>query len=633
MRSSAKTMVCFVLVFVLWSVVCLAGDSPEQAVTEAQKMEQMREKAQMAKREAFEKAKAKLEEEITEIDLPEDTTSLRNVKEIRISGNTLITTDKLLENMPLIYNASAKPLKQAGSENLYDFRVLHEILLEPGEPRQVSTRTIQGFTRYIVSVYAKRNYAGIYVYVPAAAMVDGVNLKDDVLPIEILEAEVAAVTVTQYDVERNKVEKGYLSSDAVKKWSPVRSGQVGNQKKLDDFVNLLNLNPDRYVSAVVTQGAEPNTLAVAYDIYELNPWHYFIQADNSGTKDRQWAPRVGVMNTNLLGMDDTFTALYQAPWEKGIEDNYSLFGSYGFPVAGPKLRLTAFGGYSEYDIAPEAGLFNFLGSGSLYGGILRYNACQRNGWFFDVTGSFSQERSRITPTLFPTMGSDVRMDMLGAGAELYRSDDMSSTSLGFNYATNVGGSNQNAFWNPATSTGARTNAERDFAIYTTSAAHSRYVDPNKVHRLSGNVRWVTTEERLPPAKMTAFGGMYSVRGYHEYEIVTDTGVLGSAQYEFDLVRYDRSRRTGEPGSAEEEAKKTWIRKVAPLAFFDYGYARIKAPVPGESPEQTLISLGIGAIVELGENFSGAVHCGWPLKTTATTKSGDARLSVSVMMRW
>jgi len=624
---SAKTKVYFVLIFLLGSVVCFAENGPDQ------KMEQMREKAQRAKREAFEKAKAKLQEDITEIDLPEDTSMQRNVKEIRISGNSLIPTDELLKNMPLIYNASAESLQRAGSEYLYDFRVLHEILLEPGLARQVSTRTIQGFTQYIVSIYGRKNYAGIYVYVPAEAIIDGVDLRDDVLLIKVLEALVTQVTVNPYDVEQNRVEKGYLSASTVRKWSPVKSGQVGNQKELDDFVNLLNLNPDRYVSAVVTQGAEPNTLAVTYDIYELNPWHYFIQVDNSGTKDRQWAPRVGVMNTNLTGIDDRFTALYQAPWERGMEENYSLFGSYDLPVAGPKLRLTAYGGHSEYDIAPEAGIFNFLGRGTLYGGILRYNVLQTKGWFFDITSSFGQERSKVTPTLFPTAGSDIRMDMLGAGTELHRSDDMSSTSLRFNWVHNIGGSKQSTFWNSATSTGARTNSEREFSIYTTSAAHSRYVDPNKVQRLSGNLRWITSEERLAPAKMTSFGGMYSVRGYHEYEIVADGGVLGSAQYEFDMVRYDRSKQAGEPVPAEAQGNPTWLKKVAPLGFVDYGYARIKRPVPGEKPEQTLISAGVGVIVELGENFSGAVHCGWPLKSTATTDSGDARLSVSAMLRW
>jgi hemolysin activation/secretion protein len=275
-------------------------------------------------------------------------------------------------------------------------------------------------------------------------------------------------------------------------------------------------------------------------------------------------------------------------------------------------------------------VFNFLGSGSLYGGILRYNACQKKGWFFDITGTIGQETSKITPTLFPTQGSDVRMDLLGVGVDLHRSNDMSNSFLRFNWVQNVGGSDQNSFWNSGTLTGARTNAEKDFAIYTTSAAHSRYMDTNKVHRVSGSFRWIASNDRLAPAKMTSFGGMYTVRGYHEYEIITDGGVLGTAQYEFDLVRYDQTKETG---AAEAQPNRRWLKRLAPLAFVDYGNARMKNPVPGETGEQTLVSMGIGAIADLGENFSGAVHCGWPLKSTATTNNGDARLSVSLMMRW
>jgi hemolysin activation/secretion protein len=57
------------------------------------KVEQIREEAERAKREAHEKAKANLEEEISEIDLPQDTSRQIIVKEVRISGNTLLTTD------------------------------------------------------------------------------------------------------------------------------------------------------------------------------------------------------------------------------------------------------------------------------------------------------------------------------------------------------------------------------------------------------------------------------------------------------------------------------------------------------------------------------------------------------------
>lgn len=558
--------------------------------------------------------------------LPEDTTTRLTVRELRIRGNSLISTSQLLESMPAVYNASDQRLSEAASESLYDLRVIREIVSAPGQPREVSLRTIQGLTQYILSVYQRNDYSGIYVYVPEGAIKDGTELVDGILPINILEAPVTEVRVKFYDVERNEVEKGYLRRSALEQWSPIERDKVASQRSLDYLVNLLNLNPDRHVSAVVSRGAEPNTLAIQYDVYETNPWHFFIQADNSGTSERQWAPRVGLINTNLLGIDDRFTALYQAALDE-ITENYSVFGSYDFPVAGPRLRLNLYAGYSEFDINPESGPIDFLGSGTFYGGVLRYNLFQQDKWFFDVTGSLSHEESDITPSLFPEFfASNVKMDLWGVGADVHHRDDMSTTAVTFTRVQSMGGSDQESFWDSATNTGARTNAERDFAIYTTGASHSQYLDRDKVQQLRGTVRWVVPTERLVPAKMTSFGGMYTVRGYDEYEIVADGGALASVQYEYDLVRHSRTVE-------QKTATNNDLRKLAPLAFFDFGRSQVEDPVPGERENQTLYSAGAGLIFEIGNNFSGALYYGHPLKETDDTREGKGRLNASAMLRW
>jgi hemolysin activation/secretion protein len=558
--------------------------------------------------------------------LLEDTTTRLVVRELRISGNTLISTGELLEYMPAVYNASGQPQSQADSQFLYDLRPIQEIVSMPGQPREVSLRTIQGLTQYILSVYQENDYSGIYVYVPEGAIKNGNELVNGILPINILEAPVSEVRIKYYDAERNEVEEGYLRRSALEEWSPVERDKVASQKDLDYLINLLNLNPDRHVSAVVSRGAEPNTLAIQYDVYETDPWHYFIQADNSGTNEREWAPRVGVINTNLLGIDDRLTALVQAALDS-LDENYSVFGSYDFPVMGPRLRLNLYGGYSEFDIDPESGPFTFLGSGSFYGAILRYNIYQEQNWFFDVSGSLSHEESDIDSSLFPQLFStDVEMELWGIGANIHHRDDMSNTSLIFNRVQSFGGSDQEAFWDTVTLTGARTNAERDFAIYTMAANHSQYVDQNKVQQLRGTCRWIEPTERLVPAKMTSFGGMYTVRGYDEYEVVADGGILASIQYEYDLVRHSQTIESETVANEE-------LKKLAPLAFFDYGRTNVESPVPGEKENQTLYSVGVGVAFEIGNNFSGALYYGHPLKDTVDTNKGNGRLSASAMLRW
>jgi len=568
-----------------------------------------------------------------ESNLPEDTTMRLVVRELQIKGNSLISTAELLEYMPDIYNASDLRLAEAESQYLYDLRPIRQVVSTPGQPVEVSLRTIQGLTQYILSQYQKNNYSGIYVYVPEGSIKDGVELVNGILPISVLEAPVTEIRIRFYDEERNEVEKGYLRRSALEKWSPVEQDKVASQKSLDYMVNLLNLNPDRHVAAVVSRGAEPNTLAIGYDVYEVSPWHFFIQADNSGTSDRQWAPRVGVINTNLLGFDDRFTTLYQVDLDSW-DDNYSLFGSYDVPVMGPRLRLNLYGGYSEFDIHPEGGVIDFLGGGTFYGAVLRYNVLQQDGWFFDVSGSWSHEESDIMPTSeiltksqLQPFASDLEWDLWGVGASLHRRNDMSTSAVSFTRVQSLNTSSQRRFWDTVAGAGARTNADADFAIYTTAANHSQYLDRNKVQQLRLAGRWISPTERLVPAKMTSFGGMYSIRGYDEYEIVADGGILASAQYEYDLVRHSQAVEDEEIGTEID------LRKLAPLAFFDFGRSEIEDVVPGERKNTTLYSAGAGLIFEIGDNFSAAVYYGHPLKGTASTRQGKGRLSASAMMRW
>ena len=569
------------------------------------------------------------EKSLAQLTFPDDLSPRFVVKEIRLSGNNEISTAKLLKKLPLAYRVSTQK-DDSTVEEIYDFRVLHQILLNPGQKREVSLKTIQGLTKYILSVYQDKDYAGIYVYVPAEAVdKTTVKLKDDILPIEVLEGKVAKISVERYDFDRQEQEEGFLKESVLESWSPIKEGEVIQKSKLDDFVRLLNLNPDRYISAVISRSTEPDALDLGYDIYEANPWHWYVQVDNAGTKDRQWTPRIGVINTNLTGIDDRFSAMYQAPWEKGIEEEYSLFGSYDFPLFTPRLRLNFYGGHSEFNVTPQGGPFNFLGRGSFYGSILSYNVFQMDNWFVDVTGSLSQENSKVTPTL--GLASDVDMDLWGIGINIHRSDYMSNTSLTFNRLESMGGSSRSEF------DMARSNADPDFSIYNFGATHSQYLETSKVNRVSASFRLITSNERLVPAKMTTFGGFYSVRGYNEDEIVADGGILMSGQYEFDLVKHSESlenrEATSEASSEETQDNKPWLRKLAPLAFIDFGRAKIKSPLVGEQGTQELCSLGVGTIAELGDNFSAGIYYGWPLRGTDQTNKGDGRLNFSCVYRF
>jgi hemolysin activation/secretion protein len=610
MSSSAKGTFLLLTAFLILIAVCFA-----ETDTAAKKSELERALARL--RETTEETAR-----LPEFSFPEDTSPRFLVKELRISGNSLIPTAELFARLPMAYTVSVQK-DETTIEETYDFRVLRDIILNPGPDREVSLKTIQGLTKYVLSVYQKEGYAGIYVYVPAEAVEGEIRLAGNILPIQVLEGKLAEINIERYNLDREKQEKGFLKDSVLQSWSPVKVGEAVQKKKLDDFVSLLNLNPDRYISAVISRSTEPNALKLGYDIYESNPWHWYLQVDNSGTDDRQWSPKLGLINTNLTGADDRFSAMYQAPWEKGIEDEYAVFGSYDFAVFTPRLRLSLYAGYSQFDI-PSVGI-DFLGNGSFYGSILSYNVFQIDDWFVDVAGSLSYERSKVTPSL--GIASDVDWGLYGIGVNVHRSEDMSNTSLSFNRAESFDASSKDDFEQ------ARLGTDPDFTIYNLAAMHSRYLDNSKINRLIGSYRFITSDERLVPAKMTTFGGMYSVRGYEEDEIVADGGTLISGQYEFDLVRYGKSKEDVEITPEEVPGKEPWLRKLAPLAFVDYGRAKIKDPVAGEKEVRELCSIGVGIICELGDQFSSGLYYGWPLRGTDETNKGEGRANVSLIYRF
>ncbi|MCP5108714.1 MAG: hypothetical protein GY950_35340 [bacterium] len=91
-------------------------------------------------------------------------------------------------------------------------------------------------------------------------------------------------------------------------------------------------------------------------------------------------------------------------------------------------------------------------------------------------------------------------------------------------------------------------------------------------------------------------------------------------------------KTAEEGGPTE-VDKYELKKLAPLVFLDYGRTTIRDTVPGERKHQTLFSAGVGTIFEIGDNFSGGVYYGYPLRKTPDTRVGKGRVNVGFLLRW
>lgn len=586
------------------------------------------------------------------LQLPADETPTFQVREIQIRGNTLLSERELLAKLPGVYEHVIEQKDRARRSEVYDFRVLREITAEPGPPRGISQRTMEGFTRYVLSEYQRRGFAGIYVYVSAETVEGQARLVDDILRIRVIESRVAHVDIDRRSFESGDpnqvqdrvnmfdyrfwlpglgpVRREYtgLRDVVLRAWSPAKPGQVVPQKELEQFIAMLNTNPDRHASAVISASDEPNAVDLAYEIYEADPWHFYAQVDNAGTEERQWSPRLGMVNTNVSGRDDRLSLMYQTVVE-APDENYAAFGNYDFPFLMPRLRLGFYAGYSRFDISTEAtgGITSFLGDGSFFGTTLRYNVAKIDDWLFDLTGSVSNEESRVQPSL--GQSSDVDLRLFGVGFQLHRSSEMSQTLFSFERLQNYDGSGADAFGQ------ARIGADPDFIKYSASAQHRQFLDADKVHEVRARLMGIASNERLVPAKMTAFGGLYTVRGYEEDEIVADGGLLASLEYRSDLTKSLHSEQDGGNGKNTRPSPV----EVALLAFTDYGRPVINDPVPGEFDAQDMWGIGLGTVVEIGARFQAGIYHSWALRQTQRgdgslmTDKGDSQWNFNFIYRW
>jgi hemolysin activation/secretion protein len=553
-----------------------------------------------------------------------------DVKEIRFEGNTEISSEEIFRDMPVIYN-------EPNTTNIYSFYKLERIAMKMDDVQKISLESMEGLTKYLVSLYEKKGLSGVYVYIPAESNEKKVPaLKDGILTVIIKEALLSKVNIDYYRYDPNsllrvpfiKVDdpgKSLLKESVIRDWSPAKENQMINIRRVQEFCNILNLNPDRYVQPIVSKSQDPNKLDIYYRIYEQRPWHFYVQSDNSGSEEREWNPTIGLINTNLTGRDDKFAAVYQGPIQKKpmdpVDENYAVFGSYDFPLFTPRLRLTLFAGHSDYDIDSNfpGGTMKFLGSGDFSGGVMRFNLFQTeevNPWFLDIKGSLSYEESTSDPSL--GLQSDIWWDLWGTGIQLYRYERTQkerTVSLNIDKFTSFDASDKEKF------SAARTDANPDFSAYSTSAACSQFLDNNKIHKVLSSFKYLWSDERLVPAKMTSFGGLYTVRGYEEDEVVADGGLLFSAQYEFDLVRQFEPRSDSQTYAA---ANKAWLDRFALLTFTDIGRAKMKDPVPGEKAVEEMASVGLGLTTEIAQHFDASVYYGIATRGTEETDSGDGR---------
>ena len=455
--------------------------------------------------------------------------------------------------------------------------------LQPFVGKQRDFADVQRALEALQTVYQRRGYGAVYVYLPEQ------RLEGGTIVLKVIEAKIDKITVTG---------NRYFSEANVRRALPdLKPGAVPNMVDIAENSRAANENPARQLQVVLKQSPTEGLIDASVQVNDQPPLKPFVSLDNTGTPATGRARLgLGVQYANLWERDHVATLQYiTSPTDAGKVKVYSLGYRFPIPTWGDSVDLYA--GYSDVSAAQTqtpAGPLSISGKGTLAGA--RYNfILRRRGEYeqrviagFDYRsfknqcslGSFGSAGC-ISTSGNPGADVETRPASLGYSGQLTQA----TRQAGFNvsYSRNIPGG---AHGSDADFSAVRAPATAHYGVFRYGASATSAVFGNWMAR--GNLQGQSTSDALVPAEQFGLVGYTAVRGFLERELAGDKGYLGN----LELYTPDVGNALG--------WKTTGARL---LAFYDAGVAQINEPAAGQADRTIASSWGLGLRGSYGRNVT------------------------------
>ncbi|MCY2954034.1 MAG: hypothetical protein NTU53_18995 [Planctomycetota bacterium] len=418
-------------------------------------------------------------------------------------------------------------------------------------------------------------------------------------------------------------------------------GDLLLRDKLDDYLLRLTRHPGRRVDVGVSSGEKLDEVVLEYLVTENKPWYVYAQVSNTGTaQTNKWRERFGFVHNQLTGHDDILSLDYTTA---GFDQSQALTVAYEAPI--PKtqrLRWRAYGSWSEFT-ASDVGITNigqeFEGTEWMGGVELIGNVARIGPAFIDVFGGMRYQSVEVKQEQ-GTGDGDFLIPYLGIRAD--RLADTSSTvaEVRLSYGRgDVSQENLNLL--------GRLNTDHEWFTLNADLTQSFFLEPllfpdrfreaktTLAHEIMGSLRTqYAFDYRLIPQAEETLGGFFTVRGYPESALASDTAIIGTAEYRFHIPRALSPRDVGTKkfhwAPSRPYDRPDW--DLIFRSFVDVGRALYSDRQSPESDE-TLVGAGLGVELQVKQNISIRVDWGIPLRDLGDEiKAGieDSRVHFSVM---
>ena len=462
---------------------------------------------------------------------------------------------------------------------------------------------VEGARKALEDAYKAHGYESVLVEIPPqpnAAFVTGI------VTLKVTEAAIGRLRV---------VDSKYHALTVVEAQLPaLKEGEVPDLKAAAAQLAEANRFPDREVTPSIRAGTRPGTIDIDLKVRDSLPLHASLTVNNDHSSTTEPLRIIASARyTNLFQLGHTLTASYLvSPQDRSQSEVFS--GSYLAPILGSRWSVLLFGYKSNSNIAALGGTA-VLGNGYDVGirGVYRLP-----GSGVEQTVSFGFDYKNFKEDVFvpssdptipdTTIRTPIAYVPLTVSYTAQRTTDHTAANVTLTASAGLRGLGSSETIIQTR----RFSAIGNFVRLNLDADYSR----SFVHDIVGAVRFSgqLADSPLVTNEQFSVGGHTTVRGYFQSEAVGDDGVNGSVELRSPSF-------AGRLGSFVDEARL--------YVFADGGFVRVRRPLPDQTGDFSLVSVGGGGRVQLFRHIHGEVAYGVALTDGSATSVGDGQIVFSV----
>lgn len=445
------------------------------------------------------------------------------------------------------------------------------------------------------------------------------------VPQQNVTGGVVTLKVTELKVGRLRVKNSrYFDLDRIKDSAPsLKEGSVPNFTDVTKDIVSLNQWPDRRVTPALRAGVAPGTVDVDLNVEDKAPFHASLEANNRQSPSTT-ASRVSatVHYDNLWQLGHSLSFTYQVAPERP-SDAEVFSGSYMARIPNADwLNLLFYSVKSNSNVATIGGT-NVVGPGMIIGERAVITLPTREGLFhtlsvgmdykhFDQTVKLGTDGFSSPVTYYPVVAS--------YGATFQDEKFTTQFNAGITYNIRTLSSPWDEF------DAKRFKASPSFTHFNMDVSHTQELPEG--FQLYGKVQGQIADGPLVSSEQFSLGGLDTVRGYLESEVLGDNGAVANFELRTPNVG---SMLQGELKSETGDGKPRFVtfNDWRFFTFMDGGYASIQQPLPGQESSFVAWSYGVGTRFKTLEYFNGMVAFSVPGVTQAYTHANSPRVNFRI----